>query len=374
MNRRYLGIVALLVVSLLHNPADAQQTASKPYFALLIANQGYSSEVGKLKNPKHDIDVVESALVRIGFRVLTHRDLSSEQLLQEIEAHVQRVTAAGPGAISFFYYAGHGAAAPANTPGAAGNYIIPYNIDSLARADLWSRSVALDKILELLARARNAKHIVIFDACRTELNLPGRDLDKGYAPALFTQEAEMLTAFATAPKRVAKDRVRLDDNNGPYAIALSQQLIKPGLDHLRLFSNVRVAVHKQTRAEQTPWTNDGLLQPLVLHDLPPTASGTDDCNIQRVDLAMRETPMEIVWREVPEKSWVLFKSHGYTYEQARKSARMIEEVSQGTAYRVARGTRIWSGSVEGQVHWYRYEREVDRERVRHVLAADVELR
>jgi uncharacterized caspase-like protein len=156
------------------------------------------------------------------------------------------VKAAGEGTISFFYYSGHGAAAPPNTPGAEGNYIIPRDVDSPTRPDFWSRAVALDQVNKILQTAPFAKHIVIFDACRTQLNLPGKDIAKGFDPPLLSQDVEMLTAFATAPRRTAKDEVKEGDFNGPYALAFAENLLKPGLDHLRLFSNVR-------RGEQCHW-------------------------------------------------------------------------------------------------------------------------
>lgn len=367
---------AFISAMMLCLPVQAQQNAPQR-FALLIGNSSYQEGVGPLENPKHDIDKVESALVQIGFppeNVRKRSDLTAVQLIKEVQDHASRVRAAGEGTVSFFYYSGHGAAAPPNTPGAEGNYIIPYDLESTARPDFWSRAVALDQVNKILRDAPLAKHIVIFDACRTELKLPGKDIvSRGFDPPLLSQDAEMLTAFATAPKTTARDSVEKGDYNGPYATAFAENVVKPGIDHLRLFSNVRTAVLNITHRQQIPWTHDGLLTPLVLYPSAPLAPDNgDDCkNIQLANQPVPETP--IVWHEVPEKAWIRFKAHGFTYEAPRANAKLIEEVDEGIAHRVVNGGKIWEGTMNGQVAWYRYQRNVGSERIRHVVAADVEL-
>jgi uncharacterized caspase-like protein len=225
MPTRYLSAIAVLI-GLLCWPAHAQQSAPPQRFALLIANSEYAAAVGRLENPRHDIGIIQSALKKIGFpdaNIISDFDVDGAKLLAYVQDHVSRVKAAGPGTISFFYYSGHGTAAPANTPGAAGNYIIPYGVEFPSQSDFWSKAVGLDQISALLRTAPAAKHIIIFDACRNELNLPVKDVEKGYDPPLLSQEVEMLTAFATAPRRTAFDVVTKGDFNGPYAIALGRK-------------------------------------------------------------------------------------------------------------------------------------------------------
>ena len=372
---RRVNLVAVFF-GLLSWSAHAEQNAPQR-FALLIANSGYAPAVGHLQNPSHDVDIVESALLRIGFpreNVVKRVDVSGSQLLELVQSHVDRVKAAGEGTISLFYYTGHGAAAPPNTPGAEGNYIIPYDVESTARPDFWSRAVALDQVGKILREAQFAKHIVIFDACRTELHLPGKDIaSRGFDPPLLAQDAEMLTAFSTAPRTIANDKLNPEDYNGPYASAFAENLDRPGLDHLRLFSNVRTQVVNITGHRQIPWTNDGLLAPMVLYPARETTTDkqTNCDNLQAVNFSVPALP--IIWSEVPDKSWIRFKSHGYTYEAPRANAQMIEEVDEGSAQRIAPGSKIWVGTIGGKVEWYRYERNVGSGRVRHVIASETEL-
>src|SRR6266436_793535 len=237
MNRSmmFTRCIVAVLIGFLCWPAHGQQPQR---FALLIANSDYPKDIGKLQNPRHDIVLIEGVLKQIGFpaaHILSDVDVDGPRLIELVQKHVSQVKVAGPGTISFFYYSGHGAAAPANTPGASGNYIIPKGIESPSQSDFWSKAVALDKISDLLRGAPAAKHIIIFDACRNELNLPVKDIEKGFDPPLLSTEVEIVTAFATAPRRTAFDVFNKDDFNSPYATALAQNLVKPGLDHLHVF-------------------------------------------------------------------------------------------------------------------------------------------
>jgi uncharacterized caspase-like protein len=92
-------------------------------------------------------------------------DAGLAALHQEINAYVRRVRAAGPGAVAFLYYAGHGAA-----DGNGVNYLIQVDAKSADDGELWDRSLRLEEIARRLkADAGNASHFVVFDACRNEL-------------------------------------------------------------------------------------------------------------------------------------------------------------------------------------------------------------
>ena len=97
----------------------------------------------------------------------------------------------------------------------------------------------------------NATHYVVFDACRNELNMAGTaakalGTDKGFVP--ITDTAELLIAYATAPRKTASD---VGDDGGPYAKALAEELMKPGIEAVTMFRNVQLRV-KETIG-QDPW-------------------------------------------------------------------------------------------------------------------------
>ena len=222
--------------------------------ALLIGNAGYVDAVGPLANPHHDIEHVGQALKSAGFDILPRiRDATREQMLTSVYDLAERLEKAGPGAIGFFYYSGHGASATSQGP----NYLIPIDAKKMSRRAMRASGVGLNDLIDILERAApNASKFIVFDACRNELR--GSKGSKGFVPV--QQRAGSLIAFATALGETAADG---HERVGPYARALAQQIAVPGQDHLSLFFEVRRSVSKATQGDQIPWTRDGLLQRVV---------------------------------------------------------------------------------------------------------------
>src|SRR5262249_9816604 len=104
---RGIGFVLLLMFSsLAAAPASAQ---AEKRIALLIGNEGYTSEIGRLANPHNDVALLEQTLKGLGFEVVTIHDAGLGALNRAVNAYARRVQAAGPNAVGFFYYSGHGA-------------------------------------------------------------------------------------------------------------------------------------------------------------------------------------------------------------------------------------------------------------------------
>ena len=250
MPRCHFELRALCVLLFALLPLQAAEAGAR--YALLIANQDYAREVGTLDNPVNDVRLMAKTLGAIGFakanvRVVKNADRVA--ILAEVAEYARRLAAAGPGAIGFFYYSGHGAANDTDRR----NYIIPVGAGRLDDR-VWFKSVALDGITRTLSTvAPNAAHFVVFDACRNVLKMPTRGA-KGFQPV--RERRGMLIAFSTEPGQTASDIGR---GSGPYAAALAKELRKPGLDHLDVFQNVKERVYRQTRV-QVPWTRDGLLK------------------------------------------------------------------------------------------------------------------
>ena len=129
------AIVVLVLLALLPSLAHAEKR-----LALLIGNQAYGSEIGRLANPLNDIALLEASLKGLGFEVVTARDAGLAALHQAVNAYARRVRAAGPIAVGFFYYSGHGAA------DAGTNYLIPVDVKSAEDGELWDQSLRLTEI------------------------------------------------------------------------------------------------------------------------------------------------------------------------------------------------------------------------------------
>src|SRR5262245_6044275 len=160
----------------------------------------------------------------------------------------QRCVVPGANALSFFYYSGHGVANPETQL----NYLIPVDVTDADDDKVWFESFQQNTIIDLLSKqAPNATHYVVFDACRNELNIAGTaakalGTDKGFVPVGDT--TGLLIAYATAPRKTASD---IGDGGGPYAKALAEELLKPGIEAVTMFRNVQLRV-KQTIG-QDPW-------------------------------------------------------------------------------------------------------------------------
>src|SRR5258708_7800996 len=96
-------------------------------FALLIGNQKYSPKIGQLTNPLNDVALVKNALIQVGFddknvEVLPNANASAIHLA--LKRFQFRLKAAGPDALGFFYYSGHGASSRLDANGKPSNFII----------------------------------------------------------------------------------------------------------------------------------------------------------------------------------------------------------------------------------------------------------
>jgi formylglycine-generating enzyme required for sulfatase activity len=243
--------VIVLLIALL--PTHARAEAK---IALLIGNQAYDPSVGVLKNPHNDIAVVGQALGRQGFEVLpVIKDARRSTILGGVRELVRRLNGAGAGAIGFIYYSGHGAAEKDTNI----NYLIPVDAKEPGTSAFWDDSVKLDDVLRPLDGARSAAKFIVFDACRSELQLPTKDTTKGLVPVV--EQQGMFIAYASAPGHTASDR---GVGSGPYAAALATELGRAGLDHLNLFQNVKEAVLAATGGAQQPWESNGLGQRVFL--------------------------------------------------------------------------------------------------------------
>jgi len=231
-----IRIVIAVVLWTVAAPAMAQQR-----IALIVTNQSYTQPGAKLENTHADGDLIKAALERVGFRVWTVRDTRSEgELLKAIGDHAQRLTDAGPEAVGFFYYSGHGAA---DRPDGA-NYLIPTEAPLTHVNQLPLMALRLDKITSTLAAVAKMS-FVVFDACRNvALQRETRDFGfKGFAP--IREQRGLLVAYATEPGNVAIDQ-------SIYARALADEIVKPGLEAGQVFRSVTRRVVRETEQKQAP--------------------------------------------------------------------------------------------------------------------------
>jgi uncharacterized caspase-like protein len=130
-------------------------------------------------------------------------------------------------------------------------------VTELSASGFWYNAVALRELIERLnAEAPAARHFVVFDACRNTLKL--RDAatkaltqPKGFRPVQDVPGG-MLVAFATAEGELASDE---GSGAGPYARALAEEIVKPGIEAIQVFREAQLRVMESTG--QRPWTQNG---------------------------------------------------------------------------------------------------------------------
>jgi len=148
------AIALLLLPTALHAQAEKR-------IALLIGNKDYKPGVGALTNPLNDIRIVGEALKAIGFEVLKPvENAQRSAMLIAIQAFAARLKAAGPDAVGFLYYSGHGIAS------AGENYLIPSDVDEPSTVLLSVQGVKQSDVPGILrGEAPNVAHYLVLDAC-----------------------------------------------------------------------------------------------------------------------------------------------------------------------------------------------------------------
>src|ERR1700746_2121364 len=116
----FLAVLAPLFVM----PADAQSPERR--FALVIGNSEYRA--GRLPTAANDAGLIAETLRAAGFDVAGARDLDQDTLRRSIREFLDKVSAAGPQAVSFVYLAGYGVQFEGE------NYIVPVDA-TIARDD-----------------------------------------------------------------------------------------------------------------------------------------------------------------------------------------------------------------------------------------------
>src|SRR5208337_3317982 len=97
---------------------------------------------------KNDIAAIKSALRKVGFaeqNIMVISDASRIAMLQAFDAFAAKLKEAGPNAISFFYYSGHGAANDRRD-----NYLIPVDVAEPTTSGFWYSSVNLKDLIDRL--------------------------------------------------------------------------------------------------------------------------------------------------------------------------------------------------------------------------------
>jgi hypothetical protein len=221
--------------------------------ALVIdqTNYQHTSELSRIALASSEADQVEAALKDTGFKVTRHRDLTSTGLRDALDAFRLSLENAGPEAVGFLYYTGHGA----QHPQTRNSFLLGTEARLRGASDLAAYGVPLETQKDAFAATGVKAIIMVFDACRNVAAGGGyKSGVKGFGWLEAT--ADMLIAYSTGLNDVASE--------GVYAPVLAEEIRRQGQTAETLFANVQRKVAAKTGREQLPWYNTQLYNSVCL--------------------------------------------------------------------------------------------------------------
>ena len=256
----FFRCIAFLLVAL--SPLVATQgsaQAPERRFALVVGNSEYKA--GRLPTAANDAGLIAQTLRSAGFDVSGARDLDQDTLRRSMREFLDKVTAAGPQAVTFVYLAGYGVQFDGE------NYILPVDAIINRDEDIPIEAIRISDLTRPLSGAPGAVKFFIVDAARQHPFTPvGAPLASGLA--LIEPDPGLLIAFNAAPGSIAPIE------NGPYgafAQSLAEMISLGGLGLDDLFARVRLRVNEKTNGLAVPWYASKITQPFLFMERTPDA-------------------------------------------------------------------------------------------------------
>jgi hypothetical protein len=235
LRRAFLACACLFLL-----PAAA---LAETRLGLVISQTDYTGDLSRVASASQEADTIASALIDTGFDVTRAHDLNKRDLAATLNAFRRKVDMAGPDAVAFVYYTGHGA----QHPESGDSYLLGVDAELVAASDLAFYGLDMQPQRDGFAATGARAIFLVFDACR---NVPGFSGYKAGVKGLSRVEArpDMLIAYATGLDDVAKE--------GVYAPVLAEEIRRPGQKAEDAFAAAQRRVAGRTNRSQLPWTNN----------------------------------------------------------------------------------------------------------------------
>jgi uncharacterized caspase-like protein len=273
LNRRLLEVAPchrcliawflMAIVWLLAGPASAAPSG-RSKLATVVSNSDYV-ELGPLRNPAADGQLVASSLRAAGFKVTYLQNLRDEQF----RAALRDIAKTSPHTdVSLFYYAGHAAQI------GGVNYLLPVDVPKPEQEDdIRLASISADDVLSVM---KSQYKVLVLDACRDNPVI-GRALSRGrgasykHGLAAIAPPADasggVFIAYSTQTDAVAMDG---EGTNSPFAESFAKYLgTAVSIDDM--FAMVTKEVLRKTNSFQRPFKYASLDTVFCLTDECATA-------------------------------------------------------------------------------------------------------
>ena len=209
--------------------------------ALLVGASNYLGHDNQLPNVVNDMVAMERKLLSMGYAVTVSMDDTRTEVRRKLEAYSASLRS---GDISLIYFSGHG------LENAGHNYFLPQDFVApisgpITRQTLQERAVAITPYIDNLTRERLRLHLLVLDACRTDLEGKPR----GLARMDSMTSRNVIIGMSASPGQEALDGLEGQvGGNSPYTAALLRNLDRDE-DVGRVFRRVTRDVVEAT----TPW-------------------------------------------------------------------------------------------------------------------------
>lgn len=206
--------------------------------ALVIANAAYPDADAPLAAPLGDGRAVTDALKARGFAIEEGQNLAKDAMQAAIDRFLRSVE---PDGIALVFFSGYGIQVGRK------NYLIPVDARIWSEADVARDGIAIDAILDDLAKRRVGIRVIVLDASRRNpFERRFRSFSQGLAAAATNPGT--ITLYATAAGGVVNEASAA---RSPFVSELVPQI---GTDQTvdQAFATTRDAVAKKTRNGQVP--------------------------------------------------------------------------------------------------------------------------
>ena len=243
----------------------AQRNSQQKRVALVIGNSDYQEGV-PLANPVNDANDMTTALEELDFEVIKVINASKQEMEAALTRFYNKIQA---GAVSLFYYAGHGIQIK------DANYLIPVDANPTRESEVPYQTLPLNLVIDTMEEIKQNTNIIILDASRNDpfsRRWRGRSL---YPQLDGLARVELrggtFIAFATAPGNTADDG---RGKNGTFTKHILENIRTPGLEIEQLFKEVRKGVAAETGSEQIPWDNSSLIDDFYFQSVAVSSSSS----------------------------------------------------------------------------------------------------
>lgn len=232
---------------------------SGPRLALVITQANYNGRtIRRVEQAGDEGGHITRALDELDFDITPVANETKAGLENALEQFRIKLKAAGPDAVAFIYYTGHGIQHPQHPD----NFLLGTDTDLKTAADIETFGVNLTAQRDLFHAVGARGVVMVFDACR---NIPPDLKDIG-APPTFEPATKgmvrmkapvgMLVAYSTDEGDVAEE--------GAYAPILADELLKPGRTIEQAFESTKYRVADKSGRMQRPWDDAKIYEKLCL--------------------------------------------------------------------------------------------------------------